>query len=260
MHLRGIRGTKALSVVVAALIMTAGCTSAPSAAGGGSGASATVETTHRHPVILVPGFEFDCAPRHGDWNKWITAAHVRGFADSEFIVMRPDPCAPNVDTAAALGRLVDQVLAATGDTEVDIVAHSMGSLAARWCIRFGSCAGKVDKFMGLAAANHGTIWANLCAVLFWSHSCGDMAPDSTMLTDLNAGDETWAETRYATIDSWCDLTIVPFTSAFLDGADNMLDPRCLGHSDWKLDNQTIDRTFAWFDASSTSGTGGSPWT
>jgi len=260
MQLRGIRGTTALSVVVMALIVTAGCTTAPPSPIGAS-APVTVETAHRHPVILVPGFEFDCAPRQGDWNKWVSAAQRRGFDDSDFIVMRPDPCTANVDTAAALGQLVDHVLATTGDTQVDIVAHSMGSLAARWCIRFGSCAGKVDKFMGLAAANHGTIWANLCAVLFWSHSCGDMAPASTMLTDLNAVDETWGDTRYATINSWCDLTIVPFTSTFLDGADNQIDLRCLGHSDWKKDDQTIDRTFAWFNAApSANETDGSPWT
>lgn len=259
MQLGGIRGARALSVVVVALIVATGCTTAPPASDGSS-AAATMESTHLHPVILVPGFEFDCTPRHGDWNKWVFAAQTRGFNVSDFIVMRPDPCTANVDTAASLGRLIDNVLAATGDTKVDIVAHSMGSLAVRWCIRFGSCAGKVDKFMGLAAANHGTIWANLCAVLFWSHSCGDMAPASTMLTDLNAEDESWGDTRYATITSWCDLTIVPFTSTALKGADNMVDPRCLTHTDWKMDDQTIDRTFAWFDASSTSGPERSPWT
>lgn len=267
MHPRGIRSAKALAVIVTALIVASGCATSPPSAGSTADAAAVpVETTHHHPIIVVPGFEFDCAPRTGDWARWITAAAARGFDDRYFIIMRPDPCAPNTETASALGALVDRVLAATGDTHVDIVAHSMGSLAARWCIRFGSCAGKVDKYMGLAAANHGTIWANLCAVLFWSHSCGDMAPASTMLAALNEGDETWGDTKYATVNSWCDLVIVPFTSTFMVGADNRFDPRCIAHSDWKKDSDTIARTFAWFNEAPTieipavAGQAASPWT
>src|SRR5690606_19489208 len=71
----------------------------------------------------------------------------------------------------------------------------------------------------LAGANHGTVWAEACGLLFWSRSCPDLAPGSAMLEQLNT-DEAPEGVRWETWVSVCELVIVPRESAFLAGAVN----------------------------------------
>jgi triacylglycerol lipase len=49
----------------------------------------------------------------------------------------------------------------TGAAKVDVVSHSMGALPTRLCIKFGSCAGRVDDWESIASPNHGTALAAL---------------------------------------------------------------------------------------------------
>ena len=205
--------------------------------------------TAPHPLVIVPGIELFCEVQTTDWAAWEDAAVARGYRRDEVVVFRPDPCASNIDSAAGLAQIVDRLLEATGADKVDIVAHSMGSLASRWCIRFSGCGGKVAHMVGVAAANHGTIWANLCPVAVWSRSCGELAPQSSMIAALNADDESWSDVEYATFNSVCDIAIVPYTSTFLDGAINVDEPRCVGHTGWKTDGPTIDWSLDWFAGS-----------
>jgi triacylglycerol lipase len=202
----------------------------------------------RHPIVITHGWQFFCGSEDADtWKTWIDAAQARGYADDEVAVYSYDTCGSNADAIKGFGELVDRVRKETGSDQVNVIAHSMGSLVARACIRFGSCAGKVDKFLSMAGANHGTVWANFCELAFWSKSTCDMKPDGPFLAKLNADDETWGDVDYTTMISWCDLTIVPFTSAHLDGALNIVTDRCLTHTDWRDDTTAAEWTLDWFD-------------
>lgn len=208
----------------------------------------TGEASVRRPVVIIHGWQFFCGSEDADtWKVWIDDARSRGYEGDEVSVFSYDTCQPSATTIAAFGRFVDGVLARTGAEQVNIVAHSMGSIEARSCIRFGSCAGKVDKFAAIAGANHGTVWANVCELAFWSQSTCDMKPDGPFLAELNADDETWGDVDYVTMISWCDLTIVPFTGAALDGALNYVTDRCLTHTDWRNDTVASDWVLDWFD-------------
>ncbi|MFN8050774.1 MAG: hypothetical protein U0Q22_05030 [Acidimicrobiales bacterium] len=205
----------------------------------------------RRPIVITHGWQFFCGGEDADtWKTWIDDAHARGYAANEVAVFTYDTCRPNSEAIEGFGKLVDDVLARTGAAKVNVIAHSMGSLVARACIRFGRCAGKVDKLMSVAGANHGTVWANVCELAFWSASTCDMKPDGPFLATLNQGDETWGDTDYVTMISWCDLTIVPFTSAHLDGALNIVTDRCLSHTDWRTDQIGANWTLDWFDGHS----------
>ncbi len=196
------------------------------------------------PVIIVPGWELGCEPKGpADWAAWTTRA--ADYHSLSVTLMQPNPCEDNRITAAHLSDLIDQTLAETGANKVTLVAHSMGALAARWCIRFGGCAHRVEALITVAAANHGTIWANLCELAFWQQSACQMNPGSEFLQLLNSEDETWGDTTYVNFQSACDLTIVPFVSSWLDGAYNNLVDRCIGHSGWKTDQATIAWTYGW---------------
>lgn len=232
---------RAWAVVAAVLTVVVGaCAPQPAAS-----APANV----RRPVVVIHGWQFFCGSEDADtWRTWIDEGRSRGYAAGEISVFSYDTCRPSAEITADFGRFVDDVLARTGAEKVNVLAHSMGSIEARWCIRFGTCAGKVDKFMSVAGANHGTVWANVCELAFWSSSTCDLKPDGAFLTQLNEGDETWGDVRYVSIISWCDLTIVPFLGAMLDGADvNVVTNRCLSHTDWRTDRQGARFMFDWFD-------------
>lgn len=227
---------RAAWLLLAAVAAVAGCTPAPGASPPGQ---RHAEADRPRPVVIVPGFELLCVSERTDWDRWRDAFVERGLPEDHVVVAFYDTCQPNRTTAAFLGRTVDDLLARTGADRVNVVAHSMGAISTRWCIRFGTCAGKVAEVVTLAGANHGTVWAEACGLLFWSRSCPDLAPGSAMLEQLNT-DEAPEGVRWETWVSVCELVIVPRESAFLAGAVNHdLTDECVDHSGWKRHRPTI---------------------
>jgi triacylglycerol lipase len=112
-------------------------------------------------------------------------------------------------------------------SKVDILAHSMGPLEARWAIKFWpDVRNSVDDMVGLEAAYHGTAVANIfcatgsCVPAVWQISIG-----SNFLKTLNADDETPGDVSYTSIYSLTDDVALPqlprSTSEQGDGATNV---------------------------------------
>jgi triacylglycerol lipase len=205
-------------------------------------AQSVSEPSGKHPVLIVPGWALEC--RHGppsEWNPWTRELAAAGWHAGEVEVLDYDTCASAVETAELVGDAVQKLRVRTGANRVSIIAHSMGAISARWCIAFGSCAGKVAQVVTLAGANHGTFWAQFCGLQFWSKGCGDLRADSDALAKLNAGDETPDDSiAWQTWVSICELVIVPRQSAALAGAEvHDVTDRCVYHDDWKRDMPTI---------------------
>lgn len=187
----------------------------------------------------MPGFELGCVTERTDWDAWRDALVARGLPPEHVRVAFYDTCRSNLDTAAMIGRTVDELLAASGADKVNLIAHSMGALSSRWCVQFGGCRGKVAQVVTLAGANHGTVWAAACPLQFWSQSCADLQPGSPMIQQLG-GVALPPEVRYETWVSPCELVIVPRESTFLVGAVNHdLVDECVDHSGWKRHAPTI---------------------
>ena len=108
-----------------------------------------------------------------------------GFPSNRLFGFGYDTSQSNKTTATQFNAYLDQVRAQTGSSVVDVVTHSMGALGTRWCLR-SSCNGKVDDWVSLGGANHGTL-VSLC---FWSAGCREMFYNSDFVQALNAGDET----------------------------------------------------------------------
>jgi len=127
------------------------------------------------------------------------------------------------ESARQLAVFVDGVLARTGAAKVDIVGHSQGGMMPRYFIKNLGGATKVDDLVGLSSSNHGTDTPlaaasdeRLCA------ACRQQARGSEFLTSLNAGDETPGDVDYTVVQTRYDEVVTPYTSAFLDGATNVL--------------------------------------
>lgn len=169
------------------------------------------------PIVFVHGV-------HSDGNSWSDMRswfQRGGYPTNRVFAMTYDSTQSNIVTAGRLAAYIRQVLRQTGATKVDIVAHSMGSLSSRWCIRFNGCGQMVDDWVSLGGPNHGTLLALGCGLVFPGEaSCPEMAPGSSFLTALNRGDETPGQVHYTTVRSTADEQIWPQSSTALTGATN----------------------------------------
>ncbi|MCZ2527096.1 esterase/lipase family protein [Streptomyces sp. HB2AG] len=191
---------------------------APSSAGA---ASASAFGPSSHPVMFVHGY----SGSGSNWNTMADRFRNDGWPSSHLKQWSYDSSQSNAVTAQQLATQIDQLLAATGASQVDVVTHSMGGLSSRYYAKNLGGASRIDTWVSLGGPNHGTDWANACA----DTSCREMRVGSDFLTALNSGDETPGSPRYATWWSPCDTIINPDSSVSLSGAANTR-TACLSHS------------------------------
>jgi pimeloyl-ACP methyl ester carboxylesterase len=159
------------------------------------------------PVLLVPGW-FDTA-------RDLAALRIRlraaGWTHVEALTFR-DLTGSNREHAAEIDSAVTEILARTGADAVDIVAHSMGGLAARWYLKTRPQA-PVRRAVFIASPHRGT----LSAVLAWGEGSDEMLPTSAFLDSLNRGPAVPPGIGAITIRTRIDTHIFPQESATLPG-------------------------------------------
>jgi triacylglycerol esterase/lipase EstA (alpha/beta hydrolase family) len=217
-----------LSVPVALLA------SAPAHAATSSGVndfSCRPSADHPRPVVLVHG------TFGNGWDNWLVGAPYiasRGFCVFELDYGRVPGVplfhgiAPIEQSAQQLSDYVDQVLAATGASQVDIVGHSQGGMMPRYYLKFLGGAAKVHTLVGLAPSNHGTtldgiamlasqypgalqLVGSLCA------ACAEQTQGSAFVQNLNAGGDTVPGVKYTVISSRYDEVVTPYRTQYLSG-------------------------------------------
>jgi triacylglycerol esterase/lipase EstA (alpha/beta hydrolase family) len=131
-------------------------------------------------------------------------------------------------SAAELSAFVDEVLAATGAEEVDLVGHSQGGMMPRFYLKNLGGAAKVHTLIGLSPSNHGTTLDGLFTLAGFfpgaseftgalCPACQEQEAGSAFLTALNAGGDTVPGVSYTVIQTRFDEVVTPYTSAFLSG-------------------------------------------
>ena len=193
----------------------------------GFGAAGAVVRT---PVIFLHGnndtpFPTACNP-FGRVQAFAQYLADRGYATSELWALgyQGDQCNLPGDqtnrsriahTVAAnvpdLSRFVAAVLAYTGASEVDIVAHSLGAPLAREWLRQEDAYRKVRRFVSIDGPNHGIINCSPNPQNYFqlpaaggftpaSEVCKEFgSPDTPFLKRLNRGDDTPGPTRWLVI-------------------------------------------------------------
>lgn len=132
-------------------------------------------------------------------------------------------------SAGELSNAVDAVLAKhPGVTQVDVVGHSQGGMMPRWYLKFLGGTAKVHRLVGIAPSNHGSTVFGLSTLVdqlrlrstiaLVSPAVSQQLRGSSMLRELNAGDETPGDTAYDVIATKYDEVVTPYTSGRLDGA------------------------------------------
>lgn len=169
----------------------------------------------RSAVLLVPGWKDDrtvLAPlaRCFSANGW-PPHHVTSLSFD-------DPFGSNMAHAQEIAAAVGQLVAASDDATVSIVAHSMGGLALRWYLAHQPHP-SVRTAISLATPHAGT-WA---AWLGWGDGAVEMRPGSTFLREVNSL-EIPAHVRFISLRAPFDLRVFPSSSAWLRGAECSVTP------------------------------------
>ena len=174
------------------------------------------------PILFVHGWNSNSST----WTTMIGRFQADGWASNELYNWQYNYSQSNATTAQQISTKVNEILAATGATKVDIISHSMGGLSSRYYAKNLGGSAKIDEWVSLGGPNHGTDTASFC----FSTACTEMRLNSTFTKNLNATDETPGTTNYRTWWSACDSIINPDSSVSLIGATNT-QTACISHSD-----------------------------
>jgi len=120
------------------------------------------------------------------------------------------------EMANTLARFVRSVKKATGEKQVEIVAHSLGGIVARLAITEHRIARSVKTLITLGTPHHGTYPARYAS----TNATLDMRPDSELIKALN--EKTMpSSVRVVTFFSRNDLFVLPWNSAVVEGAEQV---------------------------------------
>jgi triacylglycerol lipase len=139
---------------------------ANSSSGGDAGPSGTFA---QDPIVFVHGYEGSAS----NWSTAIPFFMAAGYpANYLRAISFTDSTGSNIPNAMELQTFVDGVLADLHVTKVDIIAHSMGGISARYYIKFLGGKDKVRDMVTLAGVDHG----NNEACLFTDQASKEMCP------------------------------------------------------------------------------------
>lgn len=192
-------------------------------------------STHPYPVVLVHG---TLENQRSNWNALSPllkndgyCVYTFNYGAGSFTAGQFYGLARISQSAGELKTFVDQVLASTGKSKVDLVGHSQGGMMPRWYIQFLGGAAKVRNLVGLAPSNQGTSLNGIAGladlipgladtfVYSWCASCADQVTGSAALTQLNAGGGTSAAVKYTNIITKYDEVVTPYTNGQLSGSN-----------------------------------------
>ncbi len=164
--------------------------------------------TGRHPVLLIPGWSDRARHLAPLRRRFVQAGWPR---ESTIAVGFRDRFGSNVDHAHEIARAIDEVLEKTGGDRVDLVAHSMGGIAARLLVA-GAEGSTVRRVAFLATPHRGTF----SAYLAWGIGAEEVRPGSVLLRELSKKARVPSIALRVPFDS----RVIPGSSARLAGARN----------------------------------------
>ncbi len=198
---------------------------------------------HPRPVVLVHGLLLSQA----FWQTLSPLLANNGYCVFALTYGAPQKhpgfggLAPMERSSQELAAFVEEILAATGANQVDLIGHSEGTVMPQyWLKRLGG-APRVHTYIALTPLYDGTTgWfldtlvKELIALPLGigdllrdllddvCGACRQVLHDSGFLRDLYSDGSAAPGVEYVTIMSRYDELITPYTSGFLDGATNIV--------------------------------------
>lgn len=178
------------------------------------------DRVHRRPVVFLHGYAQHSANflwlarrlRRDGWLHLYSVRHTAAWGDIERSGQR-------------LGEALDRILRESGATSLDIVAHSMGGLVARACLRARGRSG-VARLITLGTPHQGT---EAFRWLGREPMIAQMRVGSALVRGLGADDPVPSLVECTAIYSLDDALVVPGSHGYYPGAFNV-EVRGLGHA------------------------------
>jgi alpha-beta hydrolase superfamily lysophospholipase len=185
--------------------------------GTASAATCTPSSAHPYPVVMVPGtFE-----NHSMWTT--VSPQIRAAGYCVFSLDYGNNATGDIPASAAqLGSFVDQVLAQTGASKIDLVGHSQGGMMPRYWMKFDGGASKVDDLIGIAPSSHGTTNPLAAPAGSFCPACAQQAAGSAFITNLGAGGDIQTGPSYTVISTRYDEVVTPYQSQALSGPSSQV--------------------------------------
>jgi triacylglycerol lipase len=198
------------------------------------------------PVVLVHGL---LANQTDNWQTYSPLLANRGYCvfsltygtkpDLAFPGYQPGGVKKMEESAEELSAFVEQVLAATGATKVDIVGHSEGSLMPNYYVKYLGGAQRVDDYVGITPIWHGTNPAGLATLSQLAtafglppgslpvidsscESCRQFLQGSEFIAKIRAGGVAAPGVTYTNLITRNDELVVPYTSGIEQGMTNII--------------------------------------
>jgi triacylglycerol esterase/lipase EstA (alpha/beta hydrolase family) len=206
-----------VALVCTALVTVTGAAQAAPSPPGSNDPSCQPTAAHPYPVVLVHGtFE--------DQAMWaFVSPQVKAAGYCVFSLDYGNNATGDIPTSAGqLGAFVDEVLADTSASKVDLVGHSQGGMMPRYWMKFDGGASKVDDLFGIAPSNHGTSNPLAAPAGTFCPACAQQAAGSAFITNLNAGGDTQPGPSYTVISTRYDEVVTPYQSQALFGPSSQV--------------------------------------
>jgi pimeloyl-ACP methyl ester carboxylesterase len=150
---------------------------------------------------------------------------------------------PLVTSTQEISSFVDQVLANTGASQVDLVGHSQGGLIGEYYLKLLGGASKVHSYVGLSPTTHGTTLDGLATLASFfpganllvggaCPACVDQEIGSTVVNALSNGPIAQPGVNYTVIETRNEFVVTPAGSAFIN------EPGV--HNEWVQDSCPFD--------------------
>lgn len=166
-----------------------------------------------NPVLLVPGID-DTGKRL----KAIQLALLKHGFNPVFAmdIIPSDGSIPFQAMGAQVQDAALRILQSTSAAKIDIVAYSMGALAARYYLQRLGGKSVIRRFISISGPHRGTFNAHFRS----GASCRQMRPSSEFLKDLNTDANPFGEVEVFSFYTPFDLMVLPSRSSVLDQAHN----------------------------------------
>ena len=198
---------------------------------------------HPRPVVLVHGLGANMGM---NWSYLSPRLKERGYCVFALTYGlhplaapfgAPGGTIPVQDSAQELKVFIDRVLRETGAAQVDLVGHSEGTFMPQYYLKFLGGAPKVKRYVAWTPLYDGTQLLGLdqirdageqvglsetiiSLISALCGSCTQFLHGSPMQKKLAEGGAAVPGVEYTTVMTKYDELVVPYTSGYLEGADN----------------------------------------
>lgn len=203
----------------------------------GANVSCTPSAAHPYPVVLVEGTFSSMYNSFGAISPDLAnnGYCVYAFNYGQTIPFTGFYAMGDIRASAAeLSTEVNNVLAETGASKVDLVGWSQGGMMPRYYINDLGGAAKVNMLVALAPSNYGTTLDGLTTLVadlgllgvatgllsIACEACDQQLQGSSFLTSLNQA-PTVPGVKYVVIETADEDVVTPYTNAFLPDAPNV---------------------------------------